>query len=906
MKNTQGCFLTILVTLFAITAKAQSVTKTQLEALEAGKGISRSSTASYQKEIAAGPFLFTENNGQVVDDRGNARPDLLFTARMGNSKVYLTANGIHYQFAKTEYPKGYEHNNKMTTDHEKQETLRKQIKHSTQRFVVSLANSNPHPTVRKEEQNSYYENFYLAHCPKGITNVHTYGRVILENIYPGIDWVIHGNTIQEGEALKYDFIVHPGADPDKIHLVINGADKASITKNGELLMESGLGQVKEHKPSSFCKSKAVDSRFIAKGKNTFGFYVGSYDRTQTLTIDPAVEWSTYYGGTGADFGSSCAVDGNGDVYMVGDVESKDFPVTTGAVQKSLSGTINTFITKFSNSGSLQWATYYGGELTDQARSCATDASGNVFMTGETFSKKFPTTSNAAQGSINTGYGSGANPFMVKLNTNGIVQWATYYGGSFNDMANGCATDGNGNVFMTGRCLSSDFPVTNGAAQSKMVGAGDAFMVKFNSSGAVQWSTYYGGYDLDQAYACATDNNGNVIMTGSTSSTNFPTTQGAAQSSYNGNLDAFIVKFSGSGNVLWSTYYGGEISDEGFGCATDKNNNIYVTGWTNSNYFHTTTGAAQRIYAGGEDAFVMKFNSNGAVQWSTYYGGSLSENGIGCAVDGNDDLYIAGITFSSDLPVTCGAIQSRLGGVGIESPFALKFNSSGAILWGSYYGGSNWDGATGCTADANGAFYMTGAARSTDFPVTSGAAQISNHSIGNTKSNAFLVKFRGLSQITTGALSPTFYCAGANITVPFTYCSSANIGNVYTVQLSDASGSFAAPINIGTFNSTSASGSINCMIPSNVVSGTGYRVRVVASNPMVIGTDNGSNITINTIGPPSTNISASSTTVCAGATVTFGAASTNGGTAPIYQWVVNNNNVGTNSSSYSYTPLMETT
>jgi hypothetical protein len=197
------------------------------------------------------PLLFTENKGQVTNTDGKQRPDILFTAKGDYTQLFLTATGIQYQFTRIIYPEGY---GAKGIDAAKQEELAKQVKTQTHLFSLTLQGANPEPVIRREKKNPFTENFYTPNVPKeGITHVATYEKIVYENIYPHIDWVVYS----QGKKLKYDFVVHPGGDPSLIKLNIQDAESVSITAEGELLMKTSLGEVKEKAPLSFANGEEV-------------------------------------------------------------------------------------------------------------------------------------------------------------------------------------------------------------------------------------------------------------------------------------------------------------------------------------------------------------------------------------------------------------------------------------------------------------------------------------------------------------------------------------------------------------------------------------------------------------------------------------------------------------------------
>ncbi len=645
-------------------------------------------------------LLFTENLGQVANDKGRSMPNILFTAHSGGSKIYLDTKGIQYQFTKTEYPKGYEPDAKKIRDIKLQASLEKKVKTITQRLGVSLVGADPKMVVRREERSDYTENFFLAQCPNGIT-AHTYGRVVYENVYPGIDWIIYGN----GQGLEYDFVIKPGADVGQIKLKVDGAKIMMGTDEG-LVMKTPLGEVLEKAPVASCGSKKVASRFVRTGNTTFGFQVENYDKQQVLTIDPSVVWATYYGGSDihnlGDQGNSCSVDASGNVFLAGSTGSSSSIASPGAQQGALGAGLNedAFLVKFNSAGVRQWGTYYGGTNNDLGLSCAADGNGNVFLVGQTGSTGLST-----NGTLVTGNGN----FLAMFNGAGIRQWATYY-----DLGFWCAADGSGNVYLTGSVSTGTF---------------DAAVAKFNNNGTLQWRINYGGTGTENVYGCATDGN-NVYITGSTTSTAGIATAEAYQTVYaGGSSDAYLAKFSSTGILLWATYYGGENTDIGESCTVDGSGNVYLAGQTLSSSGIASASAQQTFYSGNRDAFLVKFNSSGARQWGTYLGGAGSDAGFACAVDGNGFVYLAGTTSSNTLYFN-GLTNHFTGG-----GFLAKYDNTGNLQWNTYYGGAGDQIRNVAIAD-NCIIYVAGTTSLTTGVATAGAHQTI---YGGDPSDAFLVK-----------------------------------------------------------------------------------------------------------------------------------------------------------------------
>ncbi len=351
---------------------------------------------------------------------------------------------------------------------------------------------------------------------------------------------------------------------------------------------------------------------------------------------------------------------------------------------------------------------------------AVDGSGNAYVAGSSTSTDYPGTSGASQ-TAKTGTTSG---FIAKLNPSGsALVYFTYLGGTKVSIVSSLAIDSGGNVYVTGRTNAPDFPVTPGAAQFAFRGATDkydAFAAKLNPAGsALIYSTYLGGTDDDFSYAITSDRLGNAYVTGITFSADFQKTDSALQPSYGGSGDIFVTKVNPAGTALiYSTFVGGSGEDGGLGIAEDGSGSVIVTGYTESDNYPTTAGASQRTYGGGSDAFVMKLNAAGsALDYSTYVGGSKSDEGDWVVLDRSGNAYITGVTSSRNFATSTGAYQKsfRVPGGTDNDAFILKLNSAGATIYSTLLGGSGHDGGYSLAVDATGNAFVTGYTDSHDFP-----------------------------------------------------------------------------------------------------------------------------------------------------------------------------------------------
>lgn len=329
------------------------------------------------------PVLFTENKGQVRDQFQKQRNDVLFSGRCGASVFHLRNNGISYQQYKLNWTRWEKRSRRDSS----------RINNvSIYRVDIIWLNSNISPIIEKLNPSRDYDNYYLEGCPEPVTHVRRYTDVVYKNIYSGID--VH---YYDATQLKYDFLVHPGANPAKIIMEVKGAKKISVDGNGNLVIKTPYGEIIEDAPLVLQGNKKIQASWKCAG-NKVSFVIGKYDTSEELTIDPGVRiWATYYGDTGIDQGLACATDSQGNVYMAGNTDCVNSSViaTSGAQQVTYGGNYeDAFLVKFSPGGVRRWGTYYGTNAPDEGRTCAADQSGNIFMAGYTTSAPTNTAGNA--------------------------------------------------------------------------------------------------------------------------------------------------------------------------------------------------------------------------------------------------------------------------------------------------------------------------------------------------------------------------------------------------------------------------------------------------------------------------------------------------------------------------------
>jgi len=536
------------------------------------------------------------------------------------------------------------------------------------RVDISLPNSNPAPAIEAIGQLPTRTNYFVGGREHWHTNIANYSRIRYGAVYPGVDVVYYGRQNQ----LEFDFVLQPGADPRAISLRFQGARHLSITPEGDLAFDFGNGRMVQKKPLIYQEDPAtstrreIPGRYLLVARNVVGLRVDGYDRKRPLVIDPTLVYCSYLGGSGSDQINTVQLDSQGHLYVAGTTTTADLLATNDAYSTTMINQTSIFVAIIdSTPGSgypMLYFTYIGGGGVDTPLSLAVDGEENVYLTGTTTSTNFPTTVNALQ---TTGAGSVVAAFVLELNPFGLsgavsLVYSTFLGGTTGDTTgNGIAVDRNGLIYVIGATKATDFPLTDSAYQSVTWGPQDAFLCQLDpNAGVLVYSTYLGGELADQGRAILVAPNGLVYFAVSTESTEFP----MAGYAFNYNL---------------TSPYG------------------IVIGVMDM----TQTGAASLVYA-------------------TYFGGSDIQEVRGMAFDSAGRLLLTGYTLATDFPVTPDAFQPKPGGngdafVSVVNPMdGLHF-----LVYSTYLGGSQGEVAYGIAGDSAGNIYVTGYTLSPDFPTT---------------------------------------------------------------------------------------------------------------------------------------------------------------------------------------------
>ena len=567
------------------------------------------------------------------------------------------------------------------------------------------------PAGRGQSERKF--NYLVGDASKHREGVGSFDAVWYENLYPGISLEMTGRR----SGVKYNFHVAPGADCGAIRLRYEDIAGLCLTENGalEIRVKVDWEPLTDGAPYIYQEvngeKRTIAGNFVLIDDHTYGFEVtGDYDATLPLVIDPEVEWSTYLGGTAYDYGLGIAVDGSGACYMTGYTRNNGW--VSGGWDTTLNDGVSTssdgYVVKLSSAGAHEWSTYLGGTGNDYGCGIAVDSGGTVYVTGYTFSADW------IGGGWDTTFGGSVDGFVVKLNNAGGHVWSTYLGDANIDYGYGIAVDDGGACFATGDTKSSGW--VSGGWDTSLDGTSstDAFVVKLNSAGGHEWSTYAGGTNAEHGYGIAVDGDGACYLTGDTNSGGW--VSGGWVISRSGSYEGYVVKLNSAGGHEWSTYLSGSGEEYGRGIAVDPSGACYAAGHTNSDGWVSGGGDTSRN--GGRDGYVVKLGSEGAHLWSTYLGGVNAEEVYGIAVDGSGSCYVTGLTYSNDWTFEGWDTIFNDGLSTSTDGYVVKLTGAGTIAWSSYLGGSASDYGRGIAVDTEGAnVWATGYTDSADFIVT---------------------------------------------------------------------------------------------------------------------------------------------------------------------------------------------
>jgi hypothetical protein len=533
----------------------------------------------------------------------------------------------------------------------------------SQRVTLRLVHANASPRIEALDKLATKTNYMVGHRDQWHTDISNYARVRYHEVYPGVNVIYYGKQGQ----IEYDFELQPGVSPDAIRMEFQGADTLAVTPEGDLTIYAGGVHTVQKKPVIYQDGRRIEGHYTLSAHNEAGLVLGAFDPKRPLVIDPVLQYAAYWGTSLADQITAAKIFKGGLLYMVGSTNSYENAATDNAVQSQVTG------------------------LTDA--------------------------------------------FLLILDTNTFtINYLSYLGGSNDDVATTLDVDPSGVAVIAGTTTSTDFPVAGPAVQTTgATSTVDAFVAKIDPSqpglGGLYYSTYLGGTTgLETAAQIVVGpSNGLLYLIGTTRSTDFPVTGSAYASVLYGPQDAYITVLDPNNAALvYSTYMGGELSDDGRGIAVTSDGLIYYAASTNSTMFPMEGPGYRQTFQGLVDVAigVIDITQQGEASqpYSTYFGGSDLEEVRSIAVDSNDNLILTGYTFSADFPITSNAIRRTPAGNGdVFISIVNPKTPSKFVQYSTYFGGSQGEVAYSVKPDGKGNIYFTGYTLSPDL-FTVGAPQ----------------------------------------------------------------------------------------------------------------------------------------------------------------------------------------
>ena len=646
---------------------------------------------------------FLQNKGQM-----GSPAEIVYYIETDEVGLYISPKGMEYVWIHSGSDK---------------EGLVKSQGFRAEKLEMRWLGANPHPNILATDSLPYFRHFYTGEDPKGITHVPSFQRILYEDLYPQIDLLLYFKegqlkydfVVKPGGDPSDIQLSYSGQDrieeasDGSLHLINSlgslqeGKPYSFQQKNGEEIPINSRYKVEAcvvtfeveayDKASTLIIDPTLEwATYLGGEREEYGEAVSSdpygnvyivgrsidqyhelatlYDLSDTWSATDAfiakfdasgnLLWATYVGGGDEDAGLSVDIDADGDVYMAGYTQSNE-----GIYQNGHDATYNDshhnggnrfnrdgFLAKFTSEGTRIWGTYYGGEdeEAEEARSVYVDADGDVYLAGLTSSQ-----TQIAQNGYDNVYSGNFDAFLAKFDTNGNRLWATYYGGSERDIGNAVCVTPSGDVFLAGNTESTG--LGGGSFDNSYSEDTDAFLVKFDTNGNRLWATYYGDTGWDEGHSIAVDGN-NVYLAGVTSSSNFIAHNGDDMS-YNGGMDAFLVKFNLFGTRVWGTFYGGPEDEARFegiptlrpirstSVSVGPQGDVYLSGVTYSESGIANDAGIDQSYGGSGDGFIARYFPGGELQWSSYFGGDHFDMIKSTTTDGSSHVYLAGYTYSDE-------------------------------------------------------------------------------------------------------------------------------------------------------------------------------------------------------------------------------------------------------------------
>ncbi|MFH2140875.1 MAG: hypothetical protein ABIJ97_00530, partial [Bacteroidota bacterium] len=767
------------------------------------------------------------------------------------------------------------------------------------RFDLLFENCQSEVNVSGENINKTQNDYYLAHCPNGILNVPSFNDIRYNDIYPGIDMVFHFDN----GNFKYSFDIDAGADPSLISLQWDGIENIHINEEGQLQFNVGSFTFTDEKPVSTCDGIDVPTKYILD-RNRVKFSLDSYDNTKSLKIDPVLTWASSLEYNGYGHWGELVANSTGNFYIVdwewnpGSADMTNYfnDAGTSTLYSSDATNNDIVISRFSRNGDLLWVCRYGSTRDDDISGAVTiDDNNNLFIAGKTFSLgDLPLqTWTGAYNQAWNGTCTGTRGYIIKFQSNNTRQWATYIdnGANFEPFDIECGM--NNDIYICGKsgssltCTGISIPYGSGYLGNYTTASSHNFILRFNSSGALTWSTWLPGGTAPNYYTGRASDitvskiNGDVFVGGDEiwgANYNFTTALITAGLTYMGQSDLFYLKFNSSNNAVpaYGKYLGGAGFDKiNIGAANgdielDGSGNLYMCGHTYSANFPLVNPGTCAYYDGTindgsgivgdvaptQDGYLIKINSAGTRTLATFFGGTAYTSMKKLKKDSHSNMWICAEQSSTGLATVShnDYYNQAFAGTNTNLMFS-QLDNNDYMAWLTYFGYGGYMGHGG-------------------FDIYEPSNDSINLDVcGNF--NTFSNSGSGY-QWTTAAT-----CTGAasfrqllSSSAPFTISGTGTIcaGSTTTWTATMGGGSWSSS-NTGVFTVNSSTG---------LVTGTGGGTATltytltISSCPFTAT----ATITINPLPAAPTSVSATSTTICTGQSTTL---SYIGGSGTTFTW-----------------------
>lgn len=723
---------------------------------------------SNAKDAQPGNSCFIENVGQVNGPDGKAATHVLYKMEQPGVTVYITTSGLTYVFQQAlEQAHNGAAEAAFSDDHQPDKQL---FAYERFDFDLSGASIKPEQFTRSGETAVRY-NFYIGTTGCAKTGVRAFTRLTVSNIYQGIDWLLYTND--NGTNLKYDFIVHPGADAGQIRLLYRGKNPLTLENGKALSVHTAMGSLSDHIPLAYAGTPgnkvAVNYRVLHTQQKKqeqcnwyetqIGFEVGRYAGHSDLVIDPAqLFWGTYFGSNGTCRITSLRPDHKGNIITSGHTTALGAPVldpgSNAYFQDTVYGSQELYFARFDSTRALQWCTYYGGNAFEDIYGMEITPDNDVLFCGYTFSTTLITANPGGGAFFQPVNAGGSDGLILRFSDQGILEWATYFGTTAHERLYDVEAIPSGAFYITGYGAAGNYTLIDPgfSFQQNHGGGNDVLLMQFSATSSLDWFTYFGDTGDDLGWGVEVDTSGMIYVGGTTSSVNLPAQgspypNGFLQPGYDGgSSDFFIIRFTPVLMPDWCTFLGGGSTEAEPNMLLDHNNKLYFTGHTSSNNFPLINpgGGAYFSQINVSNRIVSCFTDSLELEWSTEMD-NLHFNGIppsrtAMAIGNCNELFVGSMnnTVSSPFMATNpgnGAyfFGNTSGGLDV---FIAEFDRDHVLTWGTFFGGSGTDDGIAMAVDPAGKLITGGDGGGSLYTNTTQLATFQNNCLLNPGNGAY--------------------------------------------------------------------------------------------------------------------------------------------------------------------------